>query len=47
MPIPKKKQELYGKVIGSCLNQGGSKRKCKSRAERAVLSKKKKKKAAK
>jgi hypothetical protein len=43
MPIPKSKQNLYGKVIGSCLNKGGSKAKCKSRAERAVKSKRKKK----
>lgn len=43
MPIKgKKNQELYGKVIGSCYNQGGSKKKCKARAEAAVMSKKKK-----
>jgi len=43
MPIPKNKRKLYSKVIGACLNQGGSKRKCKSRAERATKSKRKKK----
>lgn len=44
MPVPKNKQDLYGKVIGGCLNKGGSKAKCKARAEKAVVSKKKTKK---
>lgn len=44
MPVPKGKEKLYGKVIGSCYNQGGSKAKCKSRADRAVKSKRAKKK---
>lgn len=36
MPIPKDKQNLYGKVIGHNLNQGKSKQEAKEIAEAAV-----------
>lgn len=36
MPIPKDKQELYGKILGRMLNIGKGKKKAKSIAEKAV-----------
>jgi len=36
MPIPKKKQKLYSKVIGHMLNLGKSKETAKAIAEAAV-----------
>ena len=36
MPIPKDKQDLYGKVIGKNINEGKSRKAAKEIAERAV-----------
>ena len=44
MPIPKGKSKLYGLVIGRMLNLGKSRKAAKSIAERAVRSKRKRKK---
>lgn len=42
MPVPKKKQELYGKVIGHLINVGYSKEEAKGKADKAVKNGKKK-----
>lgn len=36
MPIPKKKQKLYGKILGHMLNLGKGKAQAKSIAEAAI-----------
>lgn len=43
MPIPKGKSKLYGLVIGRMRNLGKSKKQAKSIAERAVRSKRSRK----
>lgn len=40
MPIPKQKQELYGKVVGHNINTGHSLKEAKSIADKAVKVKK-------
>lgn len=36
MPVPKKKQKLYGKVIGHMINTGKSQAEAKNIADKAV-----------
>ncbi len=45
MPVPKGKQKLYGKVAGAMQNKGYSYEEAKEIADKAVKSKKSKKKA--
>ena len=36
MPVPKDKQELFGKVVGRMINEGKSQEEAKNIADRAV-----------
>lgn len=44
MPVPKKKQTLYGKIVGHLINSGYSPEAAKNKADKAIKDKKHKKK---
>lgn len=43
MPVPKKKQEKYGKIVGHLQNEGYSLEEAKNKADKAIMGKKKNK----